>query len=667
MFVCPECGESRDQAGPCPRDGANLAEPTPGGLHGYTIGSYRVARVLGVGGMGEVYLAVHPDIGSRVAIKVLAKECVKSPELVERFFTEARTVNRIRHENIINVLDMGALEDRRPYIIMEFLEGQPMSSVLARHGVWPLGTLARLSGEILDALGAAHRTGVVHRDLKPDNIFVTPNSHAKVLDFGIAKLLPEYGGGGSTTRTGMLLGTPTYMAPEQVTGGAVTGATDIYALGVILYEAATGTQPIRGETLLDLLTKIANEVPVAPRSLRPDIPAAYEAVILRAMAKQPQERYASTVEMAMALKEAAAELPPPAWASISTAGGNPHVTIGPQSTGRGSNPAVQELVSAKTAPGQVPGPPSVPIAAPPVQKPRSNALAISVVLAGAIIGAATLFALTRGSGDSGEDSKAVATATGQRAGSTTDAGLAAMGQSGEQPTPANTAGHSATNPTTNPPGKRGSSKRAGTHKAPANTTSKPTTRSGIFDPKTSKVTKTASGTTIVIGGPPAKNRIKLQANYNVKRFDARAYLPRARSLAKTIFSDAELVQFDVGGVRPDGLADLTLGSGQEATYWYRSPSRSKRPKNAPVGVEVEIKCMVYVIASAKGVSAYPRTFEKCNHPFRPKPRCSLKQVWQKALKLKAPKNGVAQIDYLWDGWFFQIKGTSFTESITDSC
>jgi len=211
MYMCPECGISSEQAGACATDGCAMVEPAPGGLHGQTIGSYRIARVLGVGGMGEVYLGVHPGIGSRVAIKVLANECTKSAELVERFFTEARTVNRIRHENIINVLDLGALPDRRPYIVMEFLDGQPMSAVTAASGVWPLGTLARLAGEILDGLGAAHRTGVVHRDLKPDNIFISPNIHAKVLDFGIAKLLPEYGGGsGSATKTGMLLGTPAY-------------------------------------------------------------------------------------------------------------------------------------------------------------------------------------------------------------------------------------------------------------------------------------------------------------------------------------------------------------------------------------------------------------------------------------------------------------------------
>ena len=118
---------------------------------------------------------------------------------------------------------------------------------------------------------------------------------------------------------------------------------------------------------------------------------------------------------------------------------------------------------------------------------------------------------------------------------------------------------------------------------------------------------------------------------------------------------------------PNGYANLTLGKGFEATYWYRSRSRSKRPKNAPVGVEVEIKCMIYVIATAKRVTAYPRSFEKCKQPFRPRPRCSLAQVWQKAIKMKVPRKAVAQIDYLWDGWFFQLKGTKFTESIKDDC
>src|SRR5678815_1937666 len=233
MFVCPECGAAQAQGGACPADGHPLADRGEDQLIGTTVGPYRVARLLGVGGMGRVYKGVHPQIGSRVAIKVLSRECSDRRDLVERFFSEAKAVNLIRHESIVNVLDLSTLPDGRPYIVMEYLDGAPLSDIIAKHGPLPLGGLARLAAEVLDALGAAHAKGIVHRDLKPDNIFVAPSGRPKVLDFGIAKLLPELGG--TYTQTGSLLGTPHYMAPEQALGKPVDFRTDIYAMGVIIY------------------------------------------------------------------------------------------------------------------------------------------------------------------------------------------------------------------------------------------------------------------------------------------------------------------------------------------------------------------------------------------------------------------------------------------------
>ena len=236
MHVCPECGAREGEPGFCPADGAALATLSDP-LLGETLGSYRVVRLIGRGGMGSVYLAVQPSIGSRVAIKVLSRECTDRKDLVERFFAEARAVNLIRHETIVNVLDQAMLPDGRPFIIMEYLDGAPLATLLedsinARTPL-PLGGLARLAVEVLDALGAAHAKNIVHRDLKPDNIFVAPSGRPKVLDFGIAKL--SDGGIGSATRTGSLLGTPHYMSPEQAAGKVVDHRADIYAMGVILY------------------------------------------------------------------------------------------------------------------------------------------------------------------------------------------------------------------------------------------------------------------------------------------------------------------------------------------------------------------------------------------------------------------------------------------------
>jgi serine/threonine-protein kinase len=317
MFVCPECGLAQAQGGACPADGTALAPNTEDPIIGTPVGVYRVARLLGVGGMGRVYKGVHPQIGSRVAIKVLSRECADRPDLVERFFSEARAVNLIRHESIVNVLDLSRLPDGRPFIIMEYLDGSPLNDIVAKCGALPLGGLARLASEVLDALGAAHAKGIVHRDLKPDNIFVTPAGHPKVLDFGIAKLRPEMGG--SFTQSGSLLGTPHYMSPEQAMGKPVDHRTDLYAMGVILFECATGQKPFNADSLFDLLRKHVDVAPPAPRTLRPDMPPALEQVILAALAKDPNQRFGSAAALAQALQASTAGLGADAWVPISPA------------------------------------------------------------------------------------------------------------------------------------------------------------------------------------------------------------------------------------------------------------------------------------------------------------------------------------------------------------
>ena len=322
MFVCSECGAPQPVEGRCPADGTPLAAIGEDILLGTTIGAYRVARLLGIGGMGRVYKGVHPAIGSRVAIKVLSRECSDRRDLVERFFSEAKAVNVIRHESIVNVLDLAMLPDGRPFIIMEYLDGAPLASII-EHAVQtqqplPLGGMARLAVEVLDALSAAHGKGIVHRDLKPDNIFVTPSGRPKVLDFGIAKLSDL--GTGSATRTGSLLGTPHYMSPEQAAGKVVDHRADVYAMGVILFEAATGQKPFLAESLFDLLRKHVEVPPPPPRELRPDLPAGVESVILTALAKAPEQRFASAQAMSMALQHATAQLAVEHWVPITGSG-----------------------------------------------------------------------------------------------------------------------------------------------------------------------------------------------------------------------------------------------------------------------------------------------------------------------------------------------------------
>jgi serine/threonine-protein kinase len=256
--------------------------------------------------MGKVYLAVHPDIGRQAAVKVLAATDAADPQVVSRFITEARAANAIRHPNIVDVYDCGVLPEGTPYIVMEYLEGETLRQILLR-GALSIDDAFDWSCQIAEALSAAHVQDVVHRDLKPDNLFLIPDPRrldkrqVKVLDFGIAKLQRGALGQVHKTRTGSLMGTPLYMSPEQCVGGKnVDGHADIYSLGVILYEMVTGKRPFDSEGVYELIHMHVNQPPTPPSQFRPDLPPELEAIILRALAKDPAQRQPS---MAVLLSE----------------------------------------------------------------------------------------------------------------------------------------------------------------------------------------------------------------------------------------------------------------------------------------------------------------------------------------------------------------------------
>ncbi|MBL4635793.1 MAG: serine/threonine protein kinase [Kofleriaceae bacterium] len=271
---------------------------------GREIGAYQIQSLLGKGGMGRVYLATHPEILSRVAIKVFSKDWNAHPTLVARFFTEARATNVIDHKNIVTILDVGRLDDGRPYMVMEYLKGQALSALVGQEALTDT-LVTSIMLEVLSALSAAHEHKIIHRDLKPDNIFVSPEGRATLLDFGIAKLVPDPSDDSAVTATatGLVLGTPQYMSPEQATGDPIDYRTDIYAMGIILYECYTGLRPFEGSSLYRLMDQHVNAVPTSPTKLRPDLDPALEAIIMRALAKKADARFQSMSEMHDALAD----------------------------------------------------------------------------------------------------------------------------------------------------------------------------------------------------------------------------------------------------------------------------------------------------------------------------------------------------------------------------
>ena len=302
-FVCAQCGLWEPFEGRCAVDNSPL-EPTDDPLLGSELGSYRLVRLLGRGGMGRVYAAVHPTVGSRVAIKLINAEIAQEKALLDRFFSEARAVNLIRHENIVKVIDFVQPPDGRAYIVMELITGQTLRQLA--QGNAALGGLVHVMIEVLAGLAAAHAIGIVHRDLKPDNIFVTANGHAKLLDFGIAKLSGVHAI--ARTQTGVVLGTPEYMAPEMVLGETVDGRADLYAIGLILYELVVGKRPFTSGTDFDIMRAHVEKAPTPPREVRPDVPESLERVILRALEKRPADRFENATAMQKALRRVAVEL-----------------------------------------------------------------------------------------------------------------------------------------------------------------------------------------------------------------------------------------------------------------------------------------------------------------------------------------------------------------------
>ena len=272
---------------------------------------YRVLELLGKGGMGAVYRGEHQLIGRKLAIKVLHGKFVGDEEMVTRFYREARAAAAIGHKNIIEVLDVGATEEGDPYIVMEYLEGESLGAMLKRVGPLDLPAACGILEPVLLALAAAHKAEIVHRDIKPDNIFLAARSgedeeseetEVKLIDFGISKVARDIQET-QLTLTGHVLGTPAYMSPEQAQGASVVDhRVDIYSMGVILYQMLTGKLPFESDNYNALLAKILTGDPTPPEEAYPGFPSAAKDVIYRAMSSDPDDRYQDAREMLDALK-----------------------------------------------------------------------------------------------------------------------------------------------------------------------------------------------------------------------------------------------------------------------------------------------------------------------------------------------------------------------------
>ena len=314
--ICPQCNtEYEADQRFCPRDGSTLKSQSVGGdLVGSVIADrYHIISKLGEGGMGQVYLAEHVRMGRKSAVKVMNPAMIHDADAISRFNREAANASRISHPNVASIYDFGETTDGIIYLAMEFVEGEPLTNLIERQGALPAARAAHIVRQAGDALTAAHDLGIVHRDLKPDNIMIAKDRDGgdcvKVVDFGIAKAANS--DAQKVTRTGLIVGTPEYMSPEQLAGDSLDGRSDIYSIGLVAFNMLTGRLPFPSETVQESMIMRLTDRPRTLTEMKPDIswPPPLQAVLDRALARDARDRYASAAEFGRDLSNAIEQMP----------------------------------------------------------------------------------------------------------------------------------------------------------------------------------------------------------------------------------------------------------------------------------------------------------------------------------------------------------------------